>query len=330
METVVCYRAGDGREIWTREIESRFDDPLGGPGPRATPTLTGEGVFALGAEGWLMRLAAGTGEVIWKQDIRESAGRKPPMWGFSSSPLVTDALVIVHAGGGEDKGLLAFAVESGELRWSVASGDHSYSSPQRATVAGEDCLLMLSNRGLDLLDPATGAAKLEYPWPVGDYRAIQPQVIGGDTILLATTSLGTREVRISKGADGKLAAEEGWTSKRLKPDFNDFVVFENHAYGFDGSIFTCLDLETGERAWKGGRYGKGQVLLLENSGLLLVAGEQGQVVLVKASPEAHIEVAEFQALEGKTWNHPVIVGDRLYLRNSQEAACYRLRFIAAQ
>ena len=102
------------------------------------------------------------------------------------------------------------------------------------------------------------------------------------------------------------------------------MTHQGYAYGNDAGIFTCVDLKTGERKWKGGRYGKGQVLLLENSGLLLVAGEQGQVVLLRADPGQHIEVDSFKALEGKTWNHPVVVGDRLYLRNSQEAACYQL------
>lgn len=326
-ETVVCYRAETGDEVWTREIESRFDDPLGGPGPRATPTLSNGGVFVLGAEGWLMRLEAGSGDVIWKQDLRETASRKPPMWGFASSPLVTDSLVVVHAGGAGDKGVLAFDIESGDLKWSAASGDHSYSSPQLTSIGGEDSLLMLSNRGLDLLDPQTGVARLEYGWPVNDYRALQPAVVGRDSVLLATTSLGTRRIRISKSGD-TLAAEELWTSSRLKPDFNDFVVYKDHAYGFHGSFFTCIDLETGELSWKGGRYGKGQVLLLEKSGLLLVASERGEVVLLKASPEAHQEVAKFQALEGKTWNHPVVVGERLFVRNSQEAACYRLPMAA--
>ena len=183
---------------------------------------------------------------------------------------------------------------------------------------------MLSNRGLDLLDPQTGAMRLAYEWPVSSYRTLQPKVVGPDTILLPTgENFGTRRIQISR-TNGEFAAQELWTSRYLKPDFNDFVVYQDHAYGFDTSFFTCINLATGERSWKGGRYGKGQVLLLERAGLLLVAGEQGEVVLLKATPEAHTELAKFQALEGKTWNHPVVIGDRLYLRNSQEAACFRL------
>ena len=108
------------------------------------------------------------------------------------------------------------------------------------------------------------------------------------------------------------------------------MIHQGHAYGIDGGIFTCVDLKSGERKWKGGRYGKGQVLLLENSGLLLVSAEDGRVVLLRADPGEHAEVASFVALEGKTWNHPVVVGDRLYVRNAQEAACYQLPLAEAK
>lgn len=324
METVVCYRADTGTEIWTQQIESRFEDTLGGPGPRATPTIADESLFALGAAGHLLRLDPRTGDIVWQADLRKSSDRDPPMWGFCSSPLVTEKYVIVHAGGKGDKGTLAFDVSTGELKWSAPSGDHSYSSPQLSTVAGELFVLMLSNRGVELLDPQTGTVRLSHEWKTDNYRDLQPQVLNGDKILIPTgMGTGTRCIQIKNG-EGQLTAEPLWTSKDLKPDFNDFVVFEDHAYGFDSAVFTCIDLSTGKRKWKGGRYGKGQVLLLGDSGLLLVAGEYGDVILLKADPSAHIELSKFQAIEGKTWNHPVVIGDRLYIRNSQEAACFRL------
>jgi len=324
METVVCYSADSGQEIWKQQIESRFEDSLGGPGPRATPTLAENGLFALGASGDLMRLDPKTGDVVWQADLKKLAERKPPTWGFCSSPLVTNSTVIVHAGGSGDKGTLAFDANNGELKWSAPSGDHSYSSPQLSAVNGESLVLMLTNRGIELLDPQTGNVRLNYEWKHDGYRDLQPQVVNGDCILLPTgMGSGTRCIRISRSGE-RHSAEEVWTSRDLKPDFNDFVVFEDHAYGFDNSIFTCIDLKTGKRTWKGGRYGKGQVLLLEDSKLLLVAGEYGDVVLLRATPAAHRELASFRAIDGKTWNHPVVIGDRLYIRNAEEAACYRL------
>ena len=327
MECIVCYDTESGREIWAQAIESRFDDPLGGPGPRATPALGDGGLFALGAQGWLTRLDPQSGDVVWQIDLREVADRNPPMWGFCSSPLVIDDVVVVYAGGKGEKGTVAFDLQTGKLRWSVAAGDHSYSSPQVAEIDGKRYVLMLSNMGVDVLDPADGQPMLRYDWQVSGYRSLQPQVVNGDSILLPSgMGRGTRLVKLSTEGDA-WSADEVWTTLAFKPDFNDFVIFKNHMFGFDDAIFTCIDLATGERRWKRGRYGKGQVLLLEDSEMLLVAGEKGQLVLLNADPNAHVQVAQIEALDGKTWNHPVVVGDRLYLRNAKEAVCYQMPVI---
>ena len=324
METVVCYDAETGREIWKREFEGRFDDPLGGPGPRATPTLADGALYITGATGPFMRLNPLTGEIVWKQDLATIAARKLPMWGFAASPLVTGGLAVVYAGGPGDKGLLAFDAASGALRWSAASASDSYSSPQLNTLLGEPFILAFSNDGLLLVDPATGRERLKHDWKFQQYRALQPCVVADGPILLPTPmTAGTRCIRITKAHD-QLVAEELWTSRNLKADFTDLISYQGFAYGNDAGIWTCIDLKTGERKWKGGRYGKGQALLLEKSALLLIAAEDGQVALVAADPNRYTEVASFRALDGKTWNHPVLVGDRLYVRNAQEAAAYKL------
>ena len=323
-ETVVCYDLNTGNEVWVRQWEARFDDPMGGPGPRATPTLADGAVFVAGGSGMLVCLKAGTGEVVWKQDLKALSGRELPMWGFSSSPLVTQSLVVAYAGGSGDKGVLAFDAASGQPRWSAACGAESYSSPQLSKLVGEETLLMLSNEGLLLLDPATGKVRLNYAWNFKGYRALQPTVIGDDIVLLPTPMTeGTRAIRVSK-KDDRLSAEELWTSKQMKADFTDLTAYKGYLYGIDGSMLNCIDLKTGERTWKGGRYGKGQALLLESSDLLLIAAEDGRIVLVKTDPTAHTELASFQAISGKTWTHPVMVGDKLLVRNAQEAACYQL------
>ena len=323
-ETVVCYDADSGKEIWKTEIDARLEDPMGGPGPRATPTLANGALYVTGATGSFLKLNPVTGEIVWKKDLTQVAGSKVPMWGFSCSPLVAGPVVIVYGGDSGDKGLLAFDSASGELRWSAPCPVNSYSSPQLNMLLGEESSLMPSSSGLEVLDPANGKTRLDYEWKIPQFRALQPRVIGSDTVLLPTgMNMGTRALRLKRSND-QYTAEEVWTSRQLKPDFVDLVTYENYAYGNDGGILTCIDLQTGERKWKEGRYGKGQLLLLQNSALLLVLSEQGQVVLVAADPTAHRELASFQALKGKTWNHPVLVGDRLYVRNGQEAAAYKV------
>ena len=211
METVVCYDASSGREIWNRQYEARLEDPMGGPGPRATPTLVNGGLFVTGATGMFLRLNPATGAVVWQKNLKEVAGREAPMWGFASSPLVIGSNVIVWAGGKDGKGLLAFDLETGALRWLAATGDHSYASPQLNTIAGEELVLMLSNDGLVLVEPATGKVRLNYEWKFSGYRALQPRVVGDDTVLLGTPmNAGTRAIRITR-VNGELAAEELWT-----------------------------------------------------------------------------------------------------------------------
>jgi hypothetical protein len=135
--------------------------------------------------------------------------------------------------------------------------------------------------------------------------------------------LGIRRIAVKHGSGG-WSVEERWTSRGLKPYFNDFVVHEGHAFGFDGSILSSIDLEDGERTWKGGRYGHGQMVLLPAQDLLLVLSEDGELALVSATAEKFTELARVPAIEGKTWNHPVLVGDVLLVRNGQEMAAFRL------
>ncbi len=148
----------------------------------------------------------------------------------------------------------------------------------------------------------------------------------GDVVVNAMAGAGGGGIRrISIAHEkGKWTAAERWTSTGLKPYFNDFVLHKGHAYGFDGSILSCIDLADGTRKWKGGRFGNGQLVLLADQDLLLVLSEEGEIALVKAPPVQFTEVARIPGLEGKTWNHPVVVRDILLVRNDHEMAAFRL------
>jgi len=132
-----------------------------------------------------------------------------------------------------------------------------------------------------------------------------------------------RRIAVTHGPGGWTVAER-WTSAALKPCFNDLVVHKGHAFGFDGSILACVDLADGQRKWKGGRYGNGQLVLLPGQDLLLVLSEEGELALVAADTDQFKEIARFPAIEGKTWNHPALAGDTLLVRNGQEMAAFRL------
>jgi len=326
-ELVVCYDANSGAEIWVHEDESRFWEAMGGAGPRATPTLAGGNLFALGATGILTRLDPVNGEQVWQQDIGIDADRKPPTWGFASSPLVTHGVVIVHAGGPQDKGMLAYDVETGDPRWTSPSGDDSYSSPQLSTVDGKECVLMSTNMGISIVDPTDGKLLGKHDWVHEGYRVVQPLVLEGSSLLLGS-GIGSGTQRIDLRWDGaQFNTQTGWQSLKMSPDFSDAVVHDGYLYGFDKNIFACVDIATGKRKWKRGRYGSGQVLLLPDADQLLVISEAGELVLLRATPEKLVELTRHQALNGRTWNHPVLVGNRLFVRNSEEAACFEVPIV---
>ena len=324
-ETVVCLDAETGREIWARDDAVRFWEPVSGTGPRATPAYADGHVYTLGAKGLVNCFDAFTGSRIWSHDISQDAGAPLPQWAFSGSPLVSGDLVIVFAGGPGEKQLLAYRATTGSPAWSVAAGQLSYSSPQLAAIDGTPQILLLNDRGLTAVSAESGAPLWEFSAPIpGAPRSVEAAFMGPSHVLVATEAgIGMVLLTIDH-AGGKWNVTAGETSNQFKPAFSDFVVYNGCVYGFDSAIFACVDCDTGKRCWKQGRYGHGQVLLLTEQGLLLVLAETGEVVLLKASPDRHKELGRFQAIEGKTWNHPAIAHGRLYVRNAEEIACYEL------
>lgn len=324
-EATVCWDADTGDACWIVESPARFFEAIAGPGPRATPTLADGRLFVQGATGLLHCLEPATGSIVWKRDIQKDADRKDlPVWGFSSSPLVTHGVVIVHAGGTNDRGVLAYALADGELKWKVPAGANTYSSPQLARLDGRDYVLMLTDKGLHVIDPEAGTVAVDFAWPYEGHRVVQPLLADAGSVVLGTgMGTGTKRVAITAGG-GAVSLKETWLSKQMNPDFNDFVAHKGYLYGFDQAIFACIDLKSGERKWKKGRYGKGQVLLLPDADQLLVLSEKGEAILLHASPRDLEELARFKVLEGKTWNHPALVGDRFYARNGEQAACVML------
>jgi outer membrane protein assembly factor BamB len=325
-EAVVCYDVDSGAERWAHEDSARFTEMVAGPGPRATPTFHEGKIYALGAAGRLNCLDAATGGALWSRDLVADSGAKVPQWGFASSPLAAGGVVTVFAGGPEGKSVLGYHASSGKPAWAAGEGQLSYCSPQLARWGGTEQVLIATETGLTDFNAAGGQVLWQYDWPLGGgmARIVQPSLLGDSDVLIGTGfGNGTRRLHVNHGGDG-WTAQEIWTTKAINPYFNDLVVRQDHLYGFDGSFLTCVSLEDGQEKWRARGYGSGQVLLLADQGLLLVLSEKGQVALVEASPNGHKELGRFQAIEGKTWNHPVMAHGKLFVRNGEEAACYRL------
>jgi outer membrane protein assembly factor BamB len=321
-ELVTAYHRTSGELAWKHADRVRFEESNAGAGPRATPTWHEGVLYTLGATGIVNALDAASGAPRWTRDAARDTDEKVPEWAFAGSPLVVGELVVVALSGR----LAAYARENGELAWLGPAGGASYGSPELTTLAGVEQLLLLAGGSVLAVSPADGALLWRHEWKSGA-SILQPALTADGELLLAGVDamggIGLRRLALARDGTGWNVSER-WTSRGLRPYFSDFVQLGGAAYGLDNGILACLDLASGERRWKDGRYGHGQVLGLADQELLLVLSEDGELALVRADPAAFTEVARLPVLSGKTWNHPVLVGDTLFVRNAEEMAAYRL------
>ncbi len=328
-ERVVAYDLATGEPRWSHSDEALYDNTVGGVGPRTVPTIVGETVYTVGATGILNALDLATGRELWRHDTVAEHDGSIGDWGKAISPLVTDGLVLVSPGGSVGPTLVAYDAEDGELRWQAGDDESSYSSPLLTTLAGRRQVVLLSRNQVAGYDPEGGGVLWTTPWPNTQPNVAQPLVLGDDRLLVsAGYGIGAKLYRIGPGSgpgevggDG-LVAETIWRSPRLKSKFANYVEHEGAVYGLDDGVLVCLDLATGDRRWKRGRYGHGQLLLVGD--LLLVQTEKGEIVLIEPDPEGLRELGSFPVFDGKTWNPPALAGDLLVLRTHREAVALRL------
>lgn len=321
-EVVACYRVSTGQPVWVHTDAARFWESNAGAGPRATPVLAATRLYSLGATGILNALDLKTGAAVWSRNAAADTGTEVPGWGFSGSPLLYEDLVIVAVSGQ----LAAYDAATGVPRWTGPKGGISYSSPHLLVAAGIPQVALLNSQGAIAVRPSDGKVLWEHAWQGAPI--VQPALASGGALLISTGGdmgggVGLRQLRLSPGSE-QWQVKEDWTSIGLKPYYNDFVLHKGNAFGFDGSILSCIGLEDGKRKWKGGRYGYGQMLLLSSQDLLLVVSEQGDLALIRAASEGYAEVARAPGIEGKTWNHPALIGDVLLVRNAEQMAAFRL------
>jgi len=323
-ELVSCYHLLTGEKLWESSVSARYDNVLGGVGPRATPAIDGNRVYAVGATGELSCLELFSGEKLWGLNILERHGAELPDWGVAGSPLVHDGLVILSPGGPDGNSLVAYDKFSGSLVWAAGSDRAHWSSPVVHEIEGEQQVLIFNASGLAAHSVENGSIRWEYPWTrsKGTPRVAIPVRTTGNRFAISSgygAGADLFEVTLS---EGPFRAEQVWRSLHLKAKFNNFVFRDGYLYGLDDGVLTCVDVETGRRAWKQGRYGHGQVILGDR--WLLLMAENGEVILLDPNPIEVIVLGRFAALKGKTWNPPAMVGPYLLVRNHLEAACYQL------
>ncbi|MGH9160285.1 MAG: PQQ-binding-like beta-propeller repeat protein, partial [Vicinamibacteraceae bacterium] len=319
-EVVAAYDVATGRELWTNRWSAAFRESQGGDGPRATPTWHEGRVYALGATGELRCLEEADGRVVWRTNILSDARADNLTWGMAAAPLVVDDTIVVLPGGKNGQSVVAYDARTGRRRWSALDDKQGYSSPMLVTLAGVRQILVFSASRLMGLSPKEGDVLWEHPWTTPfDVNASQPIVIGENRVFVSTGyGTGAAVIEIAPRGDRRFAVREVWRNIRMKNRFTSSVLHEGFIYGLDEAILACVSADTGKLMWKGGRYGHGQLMLAD--GHLIVLTEDGDLALVRATPERHEEIVRFPVLDGKAWNHPAMSDGYLLVRNLAEMA----------
>lgn len=324
LELVVCYNLLTGTPAWAHTNHVRFAEQLGGDGPRATPTIHDNRVYALGATGLLDCLDLNTGKLLWSRDTLKELQSSNLTWGKSSSPLLVDDLVVI-SGGSSPPGVLAYKKDSGDPAWRAGDDKASYASPVLATLAGQRQILSVNAASLSAHHPETGAILWSFPWATDKWpKASQPVPISPDLVFIsAGYGVGCALLKVRfESANPHGLIEVLWQNRSMKTQFTNVAIKDNHIYGIDDGLLACVEISTGKRIWKDGRFGSGQLLRVDN--FLLIQAEAGHVVLVEANPIEYRELARLPALQSKTWNNPTLASPYLLVRNDTEAICYQL------
>ncbi len=323
-ECVVCYQVATGEELWCHIEPVRFEDEHG-DGPRSTPTIYNDRVLSMGANGTLTCLKLRTGELVWKRETLTNPEDQNLLWGMSGSPLIYDGQVVVTPGAGEGCAAISYSLATGNEVWRSGDDRAGYASPIETTLCGERQLLSFNGAGLRSY-AIDGTPLWLHEWLTqGESQRVnvaQPVVVSGNRVLISSGyDNGTALLEIQRSGD-EYSSKVVWHSKQLKSKMSNFVAYGEHLYGLDNGILTCIDLVDGQRRWKRGRYGPGQMLLVGDK--LLIQAESGEVVLVAATSDEHRELAKFNALFSKTWNNLALAGNVLIVRNDREAAAFEL------
>jgi len=313
-ETAYRLRESNGEVVWRVPLGPVFPETFGN-GPRSTPTVEGDVVYALSATGRLHALKTKDGMRLWEVDLAKELGGPTPLRGFSTSPLVDGDLVLLEAGGVEGKAVVALDKKTGKLRWSALNGKPGYVTPLAVTIDGVRQYVFVRTAEGDLLSLLPdGKVHWRHPWKTG---AIASPLFVPPNRIFASASEDAGAILLEIGkADGKATVREVWNNRLMKNHFSSPVLYEGHIYGFDNASLKCIVAETGEQKWVQRGYGKGSLIAAD--GLLYVLSDQGQLILAEATPAGFQEKGRVKVMEGKTWVAPVLSHGRIYLRDEDE------------
>ncbi len=322
-EFVVCLNEESGDEIWRFRTGGMFEEWQGGDGPRSQPTVDGDRLYVLGAEGRLYALKAKNGETIWSVNMVDGLGGRFPRFGFSTSPLVEGDLLFLEAAT-RDGTFLALRRTDGKVAWASQKDVASYSSPIAVDLAGARQIIYFSGQAVVGLSPADGSLYWRYPWKTSyDLNIATPILVPPNQVFISSGyDHGAALLRIQANGDGFSVARV-WESRRMKNHFGTSVLVGDYLYGFDNAILKCIEARTGKEQWKHRGFGKGALIYAD--GHLLLMSDNGRLALAKATPEGFEEKAGAQVLDGRSWTMPTLANGRVFVRDMRKIVCLDLR-----
>jgi outer membrane protein assembly factor BamB len=322
-EFVVAFDVQTGKELWATPTGKAFRNDRG-DGPRGTPTVDGDRLYALGGNGDLACLETKTGRVVWTLNVLDKFGGENITWGISESPLVLGDRVLVNAGG-PGASVVALNKRDGTLVWKSQSDRAGYSSAIPVQIGGATQVVFFTSRRAIGLDPKDGRLLWEYARPANNVANAATPVARGNRVFISS-DYGTGAGLVEIKADGqKVSAQEVYFTKEMRNHHSSSVLVGEHLYGFSSGILTAMRFDTGEVAWKDRSVGKGSLVYAD--GMLYCLSENGVVGLVEAAPDAYRERGRFRIPQDSlpTWAHPVVAGGRLYLRDQDTLYAYDVR-----
>lgn len=324
-DLIFCLNANTGNLLWPGQYRADSDSDHG-MGMRATPAIDQDRVYSFGRAGDLVCWALADGAMLWRKNVSHAGGQSPK-WGHSSSPLVTDQLVLVQGGG--TARTIAYDKLTGEIVWTSGQGDAGYAALVTMTIGDTRACLAFHGTGLAAMDLATGAELWDTPWPTRYGVNATTPLVHEDKIFI-TSGYGTGGQLLQVTPTNATGL---WTHKRMAAHHTDGHIIDGYLYGYSGQsiqnrgTFKCLDLATGAEKWSTKAMGWGTSVAVEDH--LLCLDIKGNLFLMKPDPEAFQQVTALpEALgdvEGPVWTVPVIANDKLYLRFKQRLVCYLLK-----
>jgi len=338
-ECVSGYRLLDGALLWINKHSGRHENPLGGVGPRSTPTIAGGKVYATSATGWLWCLELETGKVLWTRDLFDLAGwdqaefEVTAPWGYACSPLLVDGLCVVTLGGppqsDRSASLCALSARDGDVLWRSGDDQLSYASPTLMTLGGQQQIVSVNEQTVSGHRIEDGKQLWRFDWPGSTNtgaNCASAVPVGEDGVLIGKGyGGGSALVRVSQSDQG-WQTEDVWRSNRiLKTKFNHICVQGNVGYGISNGLLQVVNLDDATAFWnqpRRSRSAQGQAVLVEDT--LVVQDESGDLVFVDATTDEYVERARIAALQSKTWNIPTVAGHYVLVRNDRQAICFEL------